>query len=424
MSLNSQLQQEQHEAALAAEWTMDKVVQWLRGKSSYEYLIPLFLEHQIHGKAFASLSHTTLKTLDPTGTYFQRRVLLLEIKDAIDGTKSATSVSSMGSDNNSHTPSPASASTSPTLNRLGSGSRSPYANPNSSNSTIYVGHPTPPDPITVRTMFDDSSQYNRFTRSPVEETPGSTFATPVALQPLAQPRPSIDAIEPLEEGLPLIDGLPQPLRPSNSTRPRSDPDLRQLPNRLPAQVTIETLEYTHRTPNITPRQSSIAYSINALRPNLNVPPTIVPRASSRDYSAQHGLNIPHSGRGMSPISPSSPGGGVGVGGLNYTSKSQDSPASSPASKNGPSLNERRNNPSVPHIQTQLDGSNGARHPYEANAGPYPPLHSDATVVGGTLGFGRRPSHKRNHSSADVIQYQPGPAPIPAPVLAPPPAATT
>ncbi|KAG0224548.1 hypothetical protein BGX31_007966 [Mortierella sp. GBA43] len=407
MSLNSQTDQQQdHEGIPASEWTMDKVVQWLQSKPQLgDEFIPLFLEHQICGKAFITLSQNTLKTLDPNSRYYQRRRLLLEIKDAVEGTKSATSVSSTGPDN-ANTPSPASAS--PVLNRIGSGSRpSPYSNANNSSTNVSVT----PEVITVRTnVLDDG----KFTRSPAEETPGSTIATPMALQP--QPRPSIDAIEPLDDGLPIIDYLPQPARPTHSPRPRSDPDPRQLPGRLPAQVTIETMEYAHKAPSIAPRQSSIAYSFNALRPNLNIPPPIVPRSSSKDFSVMQGLNVPQSGRGMSPVSPPSPGG------LNYPypSRGQEASAATSAAKN-PSLNERRNNPSVPHIQTQslaangANGTNGTRNPYEVEPGTnHPSLHSNATVVGGTLGFGRRPSHKRNHSSADVIQYQPTPPPANTP----------
>lgn len=337
---------------------------------------------------------------------------MLEIKDAVEGTRSATSLSSMGPDI-AHSPSPASAS--PVLHRLGSGSRpSPYSNVNNSNSTICVATPFPADIITVRTSFEDSSQYAKFTRSPAEETPGSAFATPMTLQPaFGQPRPSIDAIEPLDDTATVMEYLPRPTLPITS-RPRSDTDPRLMPNRLPAQVTIETMEFPHKTPNIQPRQSSIGFSAHALRPNINVPPPVTPRSSSKDYSNTYGLNVlsvPQSGKGMSPISPPSPGG---------QSRNQEALAATSALKNGPSLNERRNNPSVPHIQTQslvgangTNGTNGVRHPYEAEPGlNYPTLHSDATVVGGTLGFGRRPSHKRNHSSADVIQYQPIPATTP------------
>ncbi|KAF9969756.1 hypothetical protein BGZ65_011655, partial [Modicella reniformis] len=339
--------------------------------------------HQIHGKAFVTLNNPTLKILDPNSSYYQRRKLLLELKDAVEGTRSAPSVSSMGPDN-ALTPSPASAS--PILNRISSGSRpSPYVNVNNSNSAISVAAPLPSEITTVRTSFEDSPQYAKFTCSPAEETPGSTFAiTPMTLQPaFGQPRPSIDTIEPLDDTIPLVDCLPQPARPINSPRPRSDPDLRQLPGRLPAQVTIETMEYTHKTPNITPRQSSIAYSVSALRPNLNVPPPIVPRSSSREYSAVHGLNVPHSSRGLSPVSPPSPGG------LNYypyPNRNQELYSTTTGAKNGPSLNERRNNPSVPHIQTQslveANGTNGELHPYDTETeSNYAGLHSDATVVG-------------------------------------------
>ncbi|KAI1312274.1 hypothetical protein EDD11_002993 [Mortierella claussenii] len=427
MSLNSQ----QHlDGIPAGEWTMDRVVQWLRARPQYAYLEQLFIDHQIHSKAFVGLTNTTLKTLDPNSSYYQRRKLLLEIKDAVEGTRTAASVSALGPDN-IHTPPPVSGS--PVLNRLGSGSRpvamspgqsthSPYAN-HSNNS--YAALPYLPEINTVRSSFEqDPQQHSRMYRSPAEETPASSSVTPMALQPaFNHSRPSIDALEPLEDGISTSDYFPQPTRPTNSPRPMSDPDLRQLPGRLPAQVTIETTEYSHKIPNIMPRQSSIAYSVNTLRPNLNVPPTIVPRGSSREYSAAHGLNVPPSGRGMSPVSPPSPGGHS----YSYPNRAQDSAltakdvaAAAAAAKNGPSLNERRNNPSVPHIQTQslVDAQasslvNGQRRHHEAD----PEItqsgsQSDATVVGGTLGFGRRPSHKRNHSSADVIHYQPMPASAP------------
>ncbi|KAF9159330.1 hypothetical protein DFQ26_006626 [Actinomortierella ambigua] len=148
-----------------------------------------------------------------------------------------------------------------------------------------------------------------------------------------------------------------------------------------------------------------------LRTNVvGVPPSIAPRTSSRDYGLSHGFN--GVGRGLVPGSPSSP-------------------VVSTPGKSGPSLNERRNTPSALHIQTQsLADPSGFRrvnghgqgsgpepdqyyaHPY----GVYPnhAMQSEATVVGGTLGFGRRQSHKRNHSSADVIQYPP-PVPPKTPV---------
>jgi len=280
-------------------------------------------------------------------------------------------------------------------------------NNNSSASLSYLPENN------VRGSFDqDSPQYQRY------DLPGSAGATPIALQPaLHQSRPSLDALEQLDSGTGQSQAQPEsfalPQRPSDSPRPVSDPDLRPLLGRPPAQVLIETTEYSPKIPNILPRQSSIAYSVNTLRPNLNVPPAIVPRQSSRDYSTAHGLNAPHSGRGMSPVSPPSPGG------FNYPSpyRGQDSPL---ASKNGPSLSERRKNPSVPHIQTQsladaqlMPQHTGQRQPYDGDQGStISGPHSDATVVGGTLGFGRRPSHKRNHSSADVIQYPPAPAVTP------------
>ncbi|KAG0258156.1 hypothetical protein BGZ95_005044, partial [Linnemannia exigua] len=325
--------------------------------------------YQIYGKTFVGLTNPTLKQLDPNSSYYQRRKLLLEIKDAVEGTKTAASVSSIGAENMS-TPSPGSGS--PVLIRLGSGSR------------------------------------------PMEST-GSASATPLALQPtFNQSRPSLDALEPLED-VTYYEFSQHQIRPSNSPRPMSDPDLRLPPGRIPAHVTIETTEFSHKIPNIAPRQSSIAYSAINYRPNLNVPPQIVPRGSSRDYSSAHGLNVPQSNRGMSPISPPSPDGGNHP----YSQRLQepafvvkDSPGNS---KNGPTLIERRNNP-VPHIQTHLDSNahyaNGQRPSYDNRAGPSKSgggPYSDATVVGGTLGFGRRASHKRNHSSADVIQYPPAAA---------------
>ncbi|KAG0367720.1 hypothetical protein BGZ54_003398 [Gamsiella multidivaricata] len=402
MSLNSQ-----QEGTPAGEWTMERVVQWLRGKPPYAYLEPLFVEHQIHGKAFVGLTNPILKQMDPNGTYYQRRKLLLEIKDAVEGTKTAASVSSIGPEGG-QTPSPASGS--PVIHRLGSGSRpiamspgpiapSPYANPNNNNSGISIAHPIPAEINTVRISFDqDSQQYARLYRSPGEETPGSAAVTPMALQPSStQPRASIDALEPLDDNPTSSENsFTQPPRPTNSPRPVSDPDLRQLPARLPTQVTIETTEHAHKIPTITPRQGS-----------------------SREYSATHGLNVPQSGRGMSPVSPPSPGGHS----YPCPARGQESPmvardaaaaAAAAAARNGQSLNERRNNPSVPHIQTHSlvnahEGrTSGQRNVHEEEPG----VHADATVVGGTLGFGRRSSHKRNHSSADVIQYQPASAVAP------------
>ncbi|KAF8931729.1 hypothetical protein BGZ58_007450 [Dissophora ornata] len=426
MSLNSQ---QQLEGIPAGEWTMDRVVQWLRARPSFAYLEPLFIEHQIHGKAFVGLTSTTLKTLDGNGTYFQRRMLLKEIKDTVEGTRTASSFSSAGPES-IRTPPPASGS--PILNRLGSGSRpvamspgasthSPYANVNNNNSNISIVHPFPSEINTIRSSFDlDPPQYAKLYLSPAEETPGSASATPIVLQPtFNQSRPSIDALEPLEDGMAASEySPPPPARQTSSSRPTSDPDLRQQPSRLPTQVAHEATEYSPKIPTIMPRQSSIAYSVSTLRPNLNVPPQIVPRGSSREYSAAHGLNVPQSNRGMSPVSPPSPGGNN----YPYPSKNQDTSmaardvaaaAAAAAARNGPSLNERRNNPSVPHIQTQslvdagASQANGQRHLYETEAGTnHPGSTSDATVVGGTLGSGRRPSHKRNHSSADVIQYQP------------------
>ncbi|KAF9188163.1 hypothetical protein BGZ51_000808 [Haplosporangium sp. Z 767] len=425
MSLNS------HEVAAAGEWTMDRVVQWLRCKPPFAHLEQLFVEQQIHGKAFVGLTNPTLKSLDPNITYYQRRKFLHEIRDAVEGTRTAASVLSAGPDN-IHTPPPTSAA-SPVLNRLGSGSRpvamspgqsmqSPYVTTNhntGSSSNVSIAQGYPPEINSVRTSFDqDSPQYAKIYRSSAEETPGSATATPMALQPtLTQSRPSLDALDPLDDPSVPVEVFAQQqqqqqVRLSNSPRPMSDPDLRQLPGRLPAQVIIETTEYNLKIPNIAPRQSSIAYSVNAYRTNLNVPPQIVPRGSSREYSAVHGLNVPQSSRGMSPVSPSSPGG------LNYPYPNRviESPTAASVTKNGPSLNERRNNPSVPHIQTQilvdqqgLSQVNGQRHPYDIESGrTQSGPHSDATVVGGTLGFGRRASHKRNHSSADVIQYPPAP----------------
>lgn len=393
-------------------------------------------EHQIYGMTFVGLTNPTLKQLDPNISYFQRRILLREIKDAVDGTKTAASVSSVGAEN-MNTPSPGSGS--PVLLRLGSGSRpmvmspggsvhSPYVNAHHVNNSSGSVVPLSSELNTVRTSFDQDPQQplsTKILRSPTDESSGSASATPLALQPASYlPRPSLDAIEPLEEITTYEFTQPQ-IRPSNSPRPMSDPDLRLLPGRLPAHVTIETTEFNHKIPNIAPRQSSIAYSAINYRPNLNIPPQIVPRGSSRDYSSAHGLNVPQSSRGMSPISPPSPDGGNHP----YTQRHQepvygakDAPGSS---KNGPSLIERRNNP-VPHIQTHLDSQGSAHYPngqrpsYDNRAvpsksggGPY----SDVQVVGGTLGFGRRSSHKRNHSSADVIQYTP-PAPAPQPASLP------
>ncbi|KAF9429716.1 hypothetical protein BGZ94_009743 [Podila epigama] len=408
---------------------MDKVLQWLRTKPQHAYLEPLFLEHQICGKAFVGLSQPTLKALDPNSSYYQRRKLLLEIKDAVEGTKTATSVSSMGTDN-IHTPPP---SGSPVLNRLGSGSRPAGAiSPGSSiygatlnnNSNISISsHALPSDINTVRTSFDqDSQQFSKVYRSPADETPRSASTTPMALQPLSNTsRPSLDALEPLDDG---SDITSWPTRPLGSPRPMSDPDVRQLTARLPAQVTIETAEYTnHKVPSIAPRQSSMAYNANNLRPNLNVPPQIVPRMSSREYSSAHGYNVPHTARGMSPVSPPSPIGGVHP----FSVRNPDSPLAAreaaAAARHGMSLNERRNNPLVPHIQTQslVDNNvsmpmNGPGPVYDSESGrsTRSGSHSDATVVGGTLGFGRRPSHKRNHSSADVIQYAAVPTAPPKP----------
>ncbi|KAF9115029.1 hypothetical protein BGX27_009147 [Mortierella sp. AM989] len=424
MSLNSQ-QQLQLEGVPVGEWTMDRVAQWLRGKAQYAYLEPLFIEHQIHGKAFVGLSNPTLKSLDPNSSYYQRRKLLLEIKDAVEGTKTAAFVSSIGSEN-IHTPPPVSGS--PVLHRLGSGSRPPamppgasthslYTSPNHNISSANISQPFPTEinTSTIRTSFDqDLQQSARYYRSPAEEEPGSTSATPMALQPaLGQSRPSIDALEFLDGSFAPSEFIQQSTRPNNSSRPMSDPDLRQVPSRLPTHITIETTEQNHKIPNIMPRQSSIAYSVSALRPNLNLPPQIVPRGSSREYSTVHGLNIPQSGRGMSPVSPSSPGGHSHP----YPSRAQDSPMTAKDVATAvakTSLNVRRNNPSVPHIQTQslvdvygTNQQNGQRQVYETGSGlNQTNTHSDATVVGGTLGIGRRPSHKRSHSSADVIQYQP------------------
>ncbi|KAG0304373.1 hypothetical protein BGZ98_005603 [Dissophora globulifera] len=392
MSLNSQ---QQLEGIPVGEWTMERVVQWLRSKGPYAYLEPLFIEHQIHGKAFVGLTNQTLKSLDVNGTYYQRRKLLLEIKDAVEGTRTTSSVSSVGPESIN---TPPLVSGSPILSRLGSGSRpvamspgtiahSPYANVNnnnSNNSNISLAYPYPSEINTVRSSFDQDLQYpTKPYRSPAEETPGSASATPIALQPIFnQSRPSIDTLDPLDDGAAASDYVLQSSRRASSPRLISDPEM---------------------------KSSSIAYSASSLRSNLNVPPQIVPRSSSRVYSATHGLNVPQSGRGMSPVSPPSPGGQN----YPYPNRSQDArdvAAAAAVARNGPSLNERRNNPSVPHIQTQSLGdamsqTNGQRHPYETESD----THSDATVVGGTLGFGRRPSHKRNHSSADVIHYQPASA---------------
>jgi hypothetical protein len=313
------------------------------------------------------------------------------------------------------------------LNRLGSGSRppaispgassstfSPYSIPNQSNSNLNLSsdlnHP--------RTSIDqDPQQIAKYFRSPVDETPNSASVTPVALQPTSgQPRQSMDTLEPLDDSIANSE-FPPSTKSNNSPRPLSDPDLKQqLPNRLP----VESAEPNLKIPNIMPRKSSIAYSISTLRPNLNVPPQIVPRGSSREYSTTHGLNIPQSNRGgISPVSPSS-----SPGGHNYPlhnrsqdpllTTTKDTPVVTPSAKNGPSLNERRNNPSVPPIQTQsladihsASHSNRQQQYNEIETGStHSSLQSSATVVGGTRGFGRRPSHKRNHSSADVIHYQP------------------
>ncbi|KAG0050235.1 hypothetical protein BGZ83_005007 [Gryganskiella cystojenkinii] len=96
MSLNSL---QQHEDIAAAHWTMDRVVQWLRGRAPYAYLEPLFIEHQICGRAFLGLSNTIMKQLDPNSSYYQRRKLLFEIKEAIEGAGTAASVSSIGPEN-------------------------------------------------------------------------------------------------------------------------------------------------------------------------------------------------------------------------------------------------------------------------------------------------------------------------------------
>ncbi|KAF9912254.1 hypothetical protein EC991_000145 [Linnemannia zychae] len=439
MSLTSQQQSQvpSQEGIAAADWTMDRVVQWLRARPPYAYLEPLFVEYQIYGKTFVGLTNPTLKQLDPNSSYYQRRKLLLEIKDAVEGTKTAASVSSIGAEN-MNTPSPGSGS--PVLLRLGSGSRpmamspggsahSPYSNAHHINNSSGSIVPLSSELNTVRTSFDQDLQQPLATksyRSPAEESTGSASATPLALQPtLDQSRPSLDTLEPLED-VTYYEISQHQIRPTNSPRPMSDPDLRLLPGRLPAHVTIETTEFSHKIPNIAPRQSSIAYSAINYRPNLSVPPQIVPRGSSRDYSTAHGLNVPQSNRGMSPISPPSPDGGN----YPYPQRLQEpvfaAKDGSGSSKNGPTLIERRNNP-VPHIQTHLDSQgaphypNGQKSSYDNRAGssksgggPY----SDATVVGGTLGFGRRDSHKRNHSSADVIQYPPAAAPPAQPVSLP------
>ncbi|KAF9387179.1 hypothetical protein CPC16_007180 [Podila verticillata] len=380
-----------NEGIAASDWTMERVTQWLKAKPQYAYLEPLFI--------------------GTITSYYQRRKLLLEIKDAVEGTRTATSVSSIGPDN-IHTPP---SSGSPILNRLGSGSRavtgsSLYGTTLNNNSNISISHIFPSE-INVRTSFDDP--HSKMHRSPAEETPRSVTTTPMALQPLSNTsRPSLDTLEPLDDS-----EYSRPNRHSSSPRPMSDPDVRQLSARLPAQVTIETAEYSHKIPSIAPRQSSMAYSVSNLRPNLNVPPQIVPRMSSREYSTAHGFNVPHSGRGMSPVSPPSP-----VGGVHPFSARPDSPLAreaAAAARNGMSLNERRNNPLVPHIQTQslVDGASqkmNGRPAYEPGRSSRSGSHSDATVVGGTLGFGRRPSHKRNHSSADVIQYPVAPEAPPKP----------
>ncbi|KAF9170585.1 hypothetical protein BGX20_008781 [Mortierella sp. AD010] len=432
MSLNSQ--QQHLEGIPVGDWTMERVVQWLRAKATHAYLEPLFIEHQIHGKAFVGLTNNTLKSLDPNITYYQRRTLLLEIKDAVEGTRTAAPVSSIDSNNT-----PSLTTGSPILNRIGSGSRptimtmspgtsttSLYSIPNHNNSSANLVQSFPTEINTIQSSFDqDARQPVKYHRSPAEEGPGSALVTPMTLpQPaLGQLRPSIDALESLEDYELTLEFVQQPNRSNNSPR-LSDPDLKLPPSRLPTQVTIETTELGLKTPNIMPRQSSIAYSVSALRPNLNVPPQIVPRGSSREYSAANGLNVPQSNRGMSPVSPSSPGGHS----YPYSNRAQDSSITTkdvPTAKNGPSLNERRNNPSVPHIQTQSlvdmhstgqqnGQQNGRQQFYEKGLRPdHSGTHSDATVVGGTLGIGRRPSHKRNHSSADVIQYQPAAAAPPA-----------
>ncbi|KAF9971795.1 hypothetical protein BGZ73_005158 [Actinomortierella ambigua] len=144
-----------------------------------------------------------------------------------------------------------------------------------------------------------------------------------------------------------------------------------------------------------------------LRANMaGGPPSIAPRTSSRDYGLSHGFN--GVGRGLVPGSPSSP-------------------VVNTSNKSGPSLNERRNTPSALHIQTQsladpsgyrrMNGHGQVSGPEPDHYYAYPnhAMHSEATVVGGTLGFGRRQSHKRNHSSADVIQYPP---PVPPKTVKP------
>ncbi|KAG0344400.1 hypothetical protein BG004_004501, partial [Podila humilis] len=359
-----------------AEWTMDRVSHWLRTKPHHAYLEPIFVEHQICGKAFVGLSQPALKALDLNSSYYQRRKLLLEIKDAVEGTKTAASVSSIGPDS-IHTP--PSSSASPVLNRLGSGSRpfgvvvSPGPSSqssfgtsfNSSNASINAGinlsvsQSFPIESNTVRNSFD------QLYRCAAEETPqqSSTTPTPMAIHPSststsAPPRPSIDTLDSSEDS---TDYFLQPNKHSNSSRPMSDPDLRQLSARLPALVTIETAEYNlhpnDMIPSIAPRQSSMAYSVTNLRPNLNVPPQIVPRMSSREYSTSHSFNSHHS------------------------------------------------------LIDSMAAQKSGRPIYDSDSGrsTRSSSHSDATVVGGTLGFGRRPSHKRNHSSADVIQHTSIPA---------------
>ncbi|KAF9917504.1 hypothetical protein FBU30_000714 [Linnemannia zychae] len=399
-------------------------------------------QHQIYGKNFVGLTNQVLKQLDPNSTYYQRRKLLLEIKDTVEGTKTAASVSSIGPENMT-TPSPGSGS--PVLLRLGSGSRpivmspggpaqSPYSNTQSSAfSSSGTNIPLPTELGNVRTSLDQDPQQplsSKLHRTSTDETAGSASATPLALQPMFnQSRPSLDALDSLEDTT-ILDLAHHPFRPNNSPRPLSDPDLRLPSGRIPAHITIETTEFSHKIPNITPRQSSIAYSAINYRPNLNVPPQIVPRGSSRDYSAAHGLNVPQANRSMSPISPPSPDGGNHPYSHRHPEPvyiAKDGPGSS---KNGPSLIERRNN-LVPHIKTHLDSQNNSYYPngqyssydnrtgHSKSGGPY----SDATVVGGTLGFGRRASHKRNHSSADVIQYptaQSSAQPISLPMAPPKP----
>ncbi|KAG0226489.1 hypothetical protein BGW41_004200 [Actinomortierella wolfii] len=431
---------------------MERVVQWLRARPPFAPLEPLFVGNQ------------KLKALDPNLTYFQRRKLVLEIKeefrDAADGPLTATSTAPTTVStplDTLHTPPPTSAG-SPVLQRLGSNQRvgggttlstptppipstssaasaststsisaavsAPYANPNwSSNSLAYSYGPA--DHTAAPSIVTAVAAYFRSPRDDGMSAPSSAVNTPVFHGIDVTSRPSMDALEPLDH-LPLSPTLapatppqpyPPPKVPGLSPRPLSDPDLaahifNNNNSKVPTQVFFETTETPVRQPSFGPRQSSVNYNIQQLRANVtNGPPSIAPRTSSREYGLSYGFN--GVGRGLVPGSPSSPA------------------VSTSSNKTGPSLNERRNTPSALHIQTQsladpsgyrrINGHGQVSGPeldqyYAPPYGVYPnhAAHSGATVVGGTLGFGRRQSHKRNHSSADVIQYPP-PVPPKTPV---------